>query len=887
VNIAGNFFVKSVNHSLVKNVTNKERKMVLNNTQQQIMKTIMNQHFIEDDDYLELPASTALLVLRSIIDDEVYRQNYHVLEETKQLPSIHQIRKMLNHEAPQNVMETKYYAEEGFVTYLNYEGTRVTEKQGLLGLSSRNDHSALPVTKQDVVNFIVEFIENEIAVQERILKHSNIDEISSTSTMEVNHPVYENGTENEELEVQHENEEEEEQVEHTMETIPLHFSNTKTQQYYTEAKAYIESLDMHVKPFTTKITPDILKDIYAHLLKSEQTKSVHHDDIITMKLLLSEHSYLGKEFSSNLRKQCIDELETSGVQYRNSEVCHKNILALLKFSYATNECQDNAEKAIEILTESIALCPNYTSAYVLRGQYYALNNKLEEAIQDMTSAIELNGEDYAYYYYRAKYYWNLDQIDKAMADCDTALEMEPNSTNAHELRGVVYMEGFNLPEKACVDLDKAIRLSVKNQVDNYSIFLYYGKCLSLLYEYELAVQAFTKASESQPSNAIPYKLRSYCYEDLKMYDEAWRDAIRSHELDPSGITLERLHRIIKHGNLIEQSYRQLVETNILMSQIQYNGSGTSLYTVLSNAIKNSILYKYNAFNPPSTLHPETQILWSLAMAYVVESPIPNDYDLEKITLDYNPYALRRIVSDLDRVVTTTKDNLLTILSIVVMSCIHESISTERTHLKKLLIADELMNDTSIPFRCRASIHAYILFRIAGIYYSLDDAEHAHEYNNRAYSVLWTYSRPNILLAEMVLDKGHTESAKDLLLAVKDYFPRLPKCYYLLGQISFDEEKEEEGLEYLKQCIEMDPDCRDWATKRAKQVQLEKAAIRTMANGKCSFSVTGSSYSVVHKWYNCRTCGLVGNLGCCEACVNICHKDHDVSEATTSEFFCDW
>lgn len=40
------------------------------------------------------------------------------------------------------------------------------------------------------------------------------------------------------------------------------------------------------------------------------------------------------------------------------------------------------------------------------------------------------------------------------------------------------------------------------------------------------------------------------------------------------------------------------------------------------------------------------------------------------------------------------------------------------------------------------------------------------------------------------------------------------------------------------------------------------------------------------WYNCYTCNLVWDKGCCTLCALRCHQDHDVSYSRYSSFFCD-
>ena len=57
--------------------------------------------------------------------------------------------------------------------------------------------------------------------------------------------------------------------------------------------------------------------------------------------------------------------------------------------------------------------------------------------------------------------------------------------------------------------------------------------------------------------------------------------------------------------------------------------------------------------------------------------------------------------------------------------------------------------------------------------------------------------------------------------------------------------------------------------------VKKAAPTPKPRAECTFAQHGRN-RIAQNWYNCRTCGLVGNLGCCEACAEICHKDHDIS-----------
>ena len=54
---------------------------------------------------------------------------------------------------------------------------------------------------------------------------------------------------------------------------------------------------------------------------------------------------------------------------------------------------------------------------------------------------------------------------------------------------------------------------------------------------------------------------------------------------------------------------------------------------------------------------------------------------------------------------------------------------------------------------------------------------------------------------------------------------------------------------------------------------------------CTFARNGANYVQQH-WYYCYTCGLVDSRGCCGACVQACHADHDTVYSACSNFFCD-
>ncbi|CAB9508930.1 Auxin transport protein BIG [Seminavis robusta] len=53
---------------------------------------------------------------------------------------------------------------------------------------------------------------------------------------------------------------------------------------------------------------------------------------------------------------------------------------------------------------------------------------------------------------------------------------------------------------------------------------------------------------------------------------------------------------------------------------------------------------------------------------------------------------------------------------------------------------------------------------------------------------------------------------------------------------------------------------------------------------CSYALKSGFHG--QHWYNCYTCGLTWDKGCCSLCALTCHDGHDVSYSRYSSFFCD-
>jgi hypothetical protein len=55
---------------------------------------------------------------------------------------------------------------------------------------------------------------------------------------------------------------------------------------------------------------------------------------------------------------------------------------------------------------------------------------------------------------------------------------------------------------------------------------------------------------------------------------------------------------------------------------------------------------------------------------------------------------------------------------------------------------------------------------------------------------------------------------------------------------------------------------------------------------CTYTQNGAQF-ITQPWWHCRTCGLVWPLGCCQACFELCHREHDTYfEDYPKECYCD-
>lgn len=76
------------------------------------------------------------------------------------------------------------------------------------------------------------------------------------------------------------------------------------------------------------------------------------------------------------------------------------------------------------------------------------------------------------------------------------------------------------------------------------------------------------------------------------------------------------------------------------------------------------------------------------------------------------------------------------------------------------------------------------------------------------------------------------------------------------------------------------------TTKTQNLDYAPSLLECQKHNNCTNKFTKIRYTQ-QVWYECYTCNLTGDKGCCASCVNTCHKGHDLKKSINlSEFICD-
>ena len=138
-----------------------------------------------------------------------------------------------------------------------------------------------------------------------------------------------------------------------------------------------------------------------------------------------------------------------------------------------------------------------------------------------------------------------------------------------------------------------------------------------------------------------------------------------------------------------------------------------------------------------------------------------------------------------------------------------------------------------------------------------------------------------------------EHVLDLLILYGCHKSSLPQIGSLLLSILTSSEHEDlepmaryfRFLQGLRAPLSRKEKSKDDSRSSSKGTQAEEdASKRDPPPRSCSYAQRSGFHG--QHWYNCYTCGLTWDKGCCTLCALVCHKGHDVSYSRYSSFFCD-
>lgn len=199
----------------------------------------------------------------------------------------------------------------------------------------------------------------------------------------------------------------------------------------------------------------------------------------------------GKKYAGEKKYDRAIELYTEALTLAKDGAEKGEILTYRAYAYRWDKY---AKKAIADFTAALKYLPEYSDAYIGRGDVYNFTDKKEKAIADYTTALSLGidkhivftnrGNVYCYQYDdkydlaiadytaaieldpnnldalrdRARSYYFIENYDKAIADCAVVLEHYPKDNRALYWRGISYvkLEDFN---KAVADFKKMLQFA--------------------------------------------------------------------------------------------------------------------------------------------------------------------------------------------------------------------------------------------------------------------------------------------------------------------------------------------------------------------------------------------------------------------------------------------
>lgn len=185
------------------------------------------------------------------------------------------------------------------------------------------------------------------------------------------------------------------------------------------------------------------------------------------------------------------------------------------------------DEALAIFDGVLAKNPGLVWALNLRGKLHLDCERLDAALADYTHSLQL-GATLDALTNRASIFRSQGKLDEALADIQHALEIDPNSSNALFVRGLLAADGQRF-EDALGDFQRVVTLLPGYPAPLTKL----GDTLHALDRFQEALTAFTRAIAADKSYAKAYFGRGHTWRRFFREGQALADFDRAEALDPS------------------------------------------------------------------------------------------------------------------------------------------------------------------------------------------------------------------------------------------------------------------------------------------------------------------------------------------------------------------
>ena len=279
---------------------------------------------------------------------------------------------------------------------------------------------------------------------------------------------------------------------------------------------------------------------YTHKAVDDYTLAIQLDptDKVAYNNLGAVYSALGNQQEAMNYYSRANQIDSSYCDpYYNSGLAHG---ALAESNDDLYEIE--FRRAIDAYTQAIECDRNFSDAFTNRAHAYNALKQYDNAILDCTEAVRINAADSFAYFNRGNAYSDKGDYPTAIADYDRAIALNPQDKEFFENRGYAYEQEGHLSE-ALEDYSEVVRID-----DQYADGFYDLGNIKLALaelnpnpsqsEFEMAIEAYTRAINLNPSFAEAYNNRGDCLEALNHRQEAIADYQKARRYATDAETIE-------------------------------------------------------------------------------------------------------------------------------------------------------------------------------------------------------------------------------------------------------------------------------------------------------------------------------------------------------------